>query len=412
MIKYFLLIWFTTFYIFSCSAQNSSNNLKIDRQNFEAKIKEQSNKNEPIYFGPDLYLTNLPEKVLETSGLIKFKGGLFTHNDSGDEAAIYKLDIKTGKILQNILINNTLNIDFEDIAQDDKFIYVGDFGNNLGIRKDLCIYKIAKDEITDDEMIRVNAKQITFSYNDQTGFDYKNRSNNFDCEAMISKGDFLFIFSKNWENHQTKSYRIPKKPGNYNLEIYNKFEARGLITGADYNEENETLVLIGYEYFVPFVWIMQDFENNDFFNGNKKRIDFAPIQGAQTEGVCFLNRDEIIISCEKSFYLASIFKCSLQELTHEKIISDTSLTPLIINNSVSLNGDRLKINLTDLSGPDFKLELYNLYWDRVKWQTFREQNYQNGIDVFFPMDNIDQGIYFLRIIQEKRTGFAQIKLER
>ena len=86
----------------------------------------------------------LPENVLESSGLIYYNNRLITHNDSGNSPQLYELDSLGSQIFRTITINNATNIDWEDITQDDTYIYVGDFGNNSGNRQDLRIYRIKK----------------------------------------------------------------------------------------------------------------------------------------------------------------------------------------------------------------------------------------------------------------------------
>ncbi len=95
--------------------------------------------------------SNLPDKVDETSGLIYLNGYVWTFNDSGGEPEIYKIDNESGKIIQTVRITNGENFDWEDITRDESFIYIGDFGNNWGTRKDLKIYKIAINDIIDEK---------------------------------------------------------------------------------------------------------------------------------------------------------------------------------------------------------------------------------------------------------------------
>ncbi len=77
---------------------------------------------EPLYiYEPDVRF-GIPEKISESSGLIIFNGGLWSHNDSEGEAEIYKMDTVNGEILQTIKIRDGKNIDCEEIEQDEQFI--------------------------------------------------------------------------------------------------------------------------------------------------------------------------------------------------------------------------------------------------------------------------------------------------
>ena len=59
-----------------------------------------------------------------------------------------------------------------------------------------------------------------------------------------------------------------------------------MITGAMYLQEERLLALVGYNFpFVsaPFIWLFYDFEGDDFFGANKRRISlnymqFMPLQ--------------------------------------------------------------------------------------------------------------------------------------
>src|SRR4051812_9917293 len=158
---------------------------------------------------------NLNTLLNESSGLIWWNKQIWSHNDSGNDPAIYSMNTTTSNIQRNVTISNATNIDWEDIAQDNKFIYIGDFGNNAnGNRTDLKIYKIAKADVLAGTM--VTASIINFSYNDQTDFTPKGNNNtNFDCEGMIALGDSLYLFSKDWVDNKTRLYKLPNKPGTF-----------------------------------------------------------------------------------------------------------------------------------------------------------------------------------------------------
>ena len=142
---------------------------------------------------PPQLKTWLPPAISESSGLSYSDGKLWTHNDKGGLPAIYCIDTLTGAIKQTVYIDNYPNIDWEDITSDDQHIYVGDFGNNNGIRKDLKILIIDKKSISDSSIVHVKANAINFSYTDQHHF-IKNNKNDFDCESMIYQRSALFVF--------------------------------------------------------------------------------------------------------------------------------------------------------------------------------------------------------------------------
>lgn len=243
---------------------------------------------------------DLSKKVNETSGLILMNEQLWTFNDSFGKAEIYAIDKGSGKVVQTVEIENAENYDWESIAMDEDFIYVGDFGNNYGTRKDLKIFKIKKSDISEDKKIKVQAGLITFSYNDQESFEKKNRRHNYDCESMISYQESLIIFSKNWGNRKTRMYILPKDTGDYKLDPASYFDVDGLVTGADFNEDTNDLLLIGYKNYVPFVYLFKDFTGETLSLKKVYRINLGKMKNSQTEGITWLDENQFIFSTEQT----------------------------------------------------------------------------------------------------------------
>ncbi|MBW6492442.1 MAG: hypothetical protein K0B15_14760 [Lentimicrobium sp.] len=261
----------------------------------------------------------LPSIINETSGLIYWNGGLWTHNDSGNLPEIYKIDTITGQVLQTVTLAGVTNIDWEDIAQDDTRIYIGDFGNNLGNRTDLKVYSIPKSKIPDEGDTEIQSEIINFGYGDQQTFERLNRNNDFDSESLFVLGDSLYLLTKNWVNLKTRLYSLPKSPGTYVVYPKDSLMADGLITGADVLEDGE-IILIGYKNYKPFIWLLFDFEGDNFFGGNKRRIDFKGDLGKQTEGIAYTFGNNVFISSERSSVnAAKLFKINTRQWTFKAL---------------------------------------------------------------------------------------------
>jgi hypothetical protein len=170
--------------------------------------------NPTIFTPPLLYI--LPEDVNETSGLIYEDGYLWTINDSGGEPALYKIDTVDGSIDQIVTISDAVNIDWEALAQDENYIYIGDFGNNSGGRENLEIYKVNKADLPESENGSVTSELISFVYSDYekpSGQD----DNNFDCEALIAIEDSLYLHVRN--SIRSSLIHAPIQPGKSRSEI-------------------------------------------------------------------------------------------------------------------------------------------------------------------------------------------------
>ena len=248
----------------------------------------------------------LSTSLNETSGLIMANGVVWTHNDSGNAAAIYQVDTTNGAVLKTVTVGGATNVDWEDIAFDGTNFYIGDFGNNAnGNRTDLKIYKFPYSAIPAGTNVTVPAGQvqvINFSYEDQTNFSGTGSNNtSFDCEAMIYWDGALHLFTKDWVNHYTVHYVLPTAAGTYAALNQETFFANGLVTGADITAQG-VIVLLGYQSAGGplFFWLLFDYQTGEFFSGNKRRIELGSfLLFGQAEGICFRNTAYGYVSNEK-----------------------------------------------------------------------------------------------------------------
>ena len=291
----------------------------------------------------------LTPKVSESSGVVLTDGYIWSHNDSGNSNQFYKIDTLTGNVVQTITVTNATNNDWEDITADADNIYLGDFGNNDGIRKNLNILKISKLQFINSNAatISVTAEFINFSYSDQVSF-ISSSTHNFDCESLMSISDSLYLFTKDRGDLQTRVYKLPKIAGTYVVSPYTSFNVGGLITGADYNPITNEVVLIGYlsSHKNSFLYYLSDFQNTLFFSGNKRRIELGnSINDWQTEGVTYSNSGKLFISCESSYVLSTIYQ------SLKSSISQASISVIENNPEISIfpnpSSDQFEIKCQD-----------------------------------------------------------------
>lgn len=245
------------------------------------------------------YIPKVDSKLNENSGLMIFNDHFWGFNDSGGKNELYGFN-KSGKLKYEIELDDSKNKDWESITQNEKRIFIGDFGNNMGNRDNLKIYKIKKKEISKKDKQKVNVKEIEFSYARQDRFHYFDKATPYDCEAMVAFNKKLYLFSKNWRDRTTWLYQLPTEKGKYEISPIDTFNVRGLVTGADISPNKKILALVGYENYRSYMWVFSDFPGNRFFEGKSQTIYLKGIDGAQTEGICFLSNDSILVSCEKT----------------------------------------------------------------------------------------------------------------
>jgi hypothetical protein len=243
----------------------------------------------------------LPSAVNESSGLLYTGGSVWTHNDSGNSAVLFRVDSTSGQLVQQVSISNFANTDWEDLAASAQYVYIGDFGNNNGDRRDLRMLRVAKADLG-PAATTATAQAINFSYPDQTDFTPRTNAHNFDCEAFFFANDSLHLFTKNWVDLKTRYYTVPATPGTYVAHLKAIFTTNGLVTAAALNPAGTTAALLGYNATngTTFMWLLSGFQGTGYFRANKRRIELPnALLIGQAEGLCFVKNARVFISNEQ-----------------------------------------------------------------------------------------------------------------
>ena len=270
--------------------------------NYDAKaiVSNGSCRYAPISITPILKCIQ-PASLAENSGMIFWDNLLWQINDSGGLPVLYAMDTLTNSIVRSVKLQDAYNLDWEDIAQDESYLYVGDFGNNFnGARPKFIIYKISKSDLLDkiDNNV-VKPTIIQFTYEDQpiSPVVLPANSTDWDCEAMISYNEKLYLFTKQWKGNKTVLYELSKEEGTQVAFRRDSMDVGGLITGADVDLVTQRIVLTGYSFLGErFMYLLYDFKGNNILRGNKRKISLLGPQ--QTESVAFVNSNYIFIGSE------------------------------------------------------------------------------------------------------------------
>jgi hypothetical protein len=232
-------------------------------------------------------LGKLPEMVNESSGIVMADSldSFWTHNDGGSKPYLFKVT-KEGILLDSMDLANTKNFDWEDLAKDaEGNLYIGDFGNNLNLRKDLVIYKLHPQKPKAIE-------RIHYQYEDQKAFPPPKEDMNFDCEAFFEHAGQLYLFSKNRGDKEVKMYTIPGKAGNYTARIQEEIYLKSQVTAADINPAKNMFALLSYGKVFLFE-----------INGKKASFDHpalcVKVARSQAEALTFINDTDFVITNEK-----------------------------------------------------------------------------------------------------------------
>ena len=305
--------------LFSCVLSNAQTRGCTDKQannyNSSAKENDGSCTYNKTSYKSKIICSKLSDTLIESSGLIYFNNLFWTLNDSDNPPILYAFDSMSGQIKHQTVLSNNSNTDWEDLSQDENYIYVGDFGNNNGSRKDLHILKIKKSDINLNVSIdTVNTGKIRFQFGDQSVFNSGSQNHNFDLEAMCLINDSIHLFSKNWADLKSKHYSCPTDTGFYNLSPLETLETNGLVTGAAINK-NGTISLCGYNISngTSFLYLMWDYKNNICLSGNKRRIDLGTVfHNGQNEAVCFKG-NTLYMSNEKRIADAQLQRIEIEQ---------------------------------------------------------------------------------------------------
>lgn len=244
---------------------------------------------------PTTELAKLSEIVQETSGLLLLDNVIITHNDSGNSPLLYQLDSSDYNVKRSFQLLGVSNTDWEDLAEDNNFIYVGDFGNNRGSRADLKILKVAKDDFWNKDA--AFPQVIEFKYEDQ--IDFEDTSNNdWDAEALVSWGDSLLLFTKERKSGGAAAYSLPKTPGKYEAKRTAYIPNVALITGATRMSGDSGIALVGYTSLLqPFVVLIgQESGRLNLTSGIQRR--YLTLSNGQSEGICALPNGNLLVSTE------------------------------------------------------------------------------------------------------------------
>jgi len=240
-------------------------------------------------------VSHLSNDFRESSGLELLEGNVFiTHKDAGNSPVLYKFDI-SGHISDSTTYYTIDNTDWEDITQDNAGnIYIGDFGNNLNTRDDLCIYKIGA----------LGKEKITFEYANQKRFPPNKRNRNFDSEAFFWYNGFLYLFSKNRGSNKVMAYKIPATEGHYSITPIDTIRIPQMVTAADIDVQNKRFGLLCY----GMVYYFNLPDDDKIFSRPDKAMKFT--KGGQSEAFVFLPGGDALITNErgKIFLVQQKFK--------------------------------------------------------------------------------------------------------
>ncbi|WP_299825435.1 hypothetical protein [uncultured Pontibacter sp.] len=231
-------------------------------------------------------VSKMDKQVQESSGLAHGPDStLWTHPDSGNPAILYNIS-KKGELLNAVPLPQLQNRDWEDLAEDEDHLYIGDFGNNANQRKDLRIYKINKENYT-------LAGTINFAFEDQNAFPPAEDNLHFDLEAFFYHQDSLYLFTKSRGRHKKlKLYTLPATPGNYTAQLQEQLPVKAMTTAAALSPAGDQFAILGYGKLYLFE------VQNGSINLGGRHFCIPLARTGQAEAILYTSQHELLLTNE------------------------------------------------------------------------------------------------------------------
>lgn len=223
-------------------------------------------------------------RLNEISGIvesIKYSKNFWVHNDSGDQPRIFRVNPDL-EIIQEVQFEGISHIDWEDIAygnyNDQKTLFIGDIGDNKGLRDEIKIYFIKEPE---ENVFKIESiRTLNLSYPDGPR----------DAEALLFDEMYneLIIITKRDKKSRVYTYNLNSKDvgslkfeGELNLEEFDEIDSisKYKITSAD-AISGQGIIIKNYLEVYLYTLTDSDRFTNVLINRSPKKIKYLPeLQG-------------------------------------------------------------------------------------------------------------------------------------
>lgn len=261
----------------------------------------------------------LPNEIAETSGLVCLEHGRFlTMNDSGHSPIVFELDIRN-RILQKYeqFQLNATNTDWEAMTLHQGQLWIGDIGNNRGIRDGGELYQVPLPLSAAKAAVHHNAPQAgtyrtlaarssRFAYPDFPQVALQAYQHDYDAEALVSANGKLFLVNKAWQSEQTSVLLLTPQKTTHQAQVVAKIKGLpGVITDAAFSDQYQHFVMTGYARFRDNALQLALFDHYQPFlavlDAQFQLVKVVLIrQGGQLEGICIDSQQQIWLTQEQS----------------------------------------------------------------------------------------------------------------
>ncbi len=195
-------------------------------------------------------------EIAEASGVVVSRHDedvLWVHNDSGGVARLFAMKTD-GTDLGTYNILGATATDWEDIAADDSYLYLGDIGDNGFVRESISVFRIAEPEVSAEQApVSVDVTDV-----ETLELVYPGGAKNAETLLVDPASDDIYIVTKETDNNMV--YRAaaphPWDGGQATLELVvdelpfakaNALELYGgEVTGGDVSLSGDAIIIRSY----------------------------------------------------------------------------------------------------------------------------------------------------------------------
>lgn len=263
------------------------------------------------YGSPRVIATISSNEITESSGLVASrcnKDVLWTHNDSGDEALIYAINLK-GEKLGTWKVTGAKNNDWEDMATFKNaagqcFLYLGDIGNNERFRSEMTVYRVAEPQVSDADKNSGKKNPIATEPADALKFVYPDIRHDAETLMVHPQTGDVYVMTKSlssasgvYKISATEAFNsdkvvTPERIGDFTVPAI----PNGFLTGGEIAPDGKRIIIC--DYFAAYEITLPENSKNfdDIWKQKPQKIELD--ERKQGEAVCYS-------SDEKSIYATS-----------------------------------------------------------------------------------------------------------
>jgi len=242
----------------------------------------------------------LPAELKEVSGLwVQAPDSLWWLNDGGNSPILYRTNV-CGELLAALPLANTQNYDWEDLTYDTTgAFYLGDFGDNRGVRDELLVYRY----------------QPTTGALDSIRFRFPAGAH-YNTEAFFWHQDTLHLFTKSAIRRgrlPTYHFVLPAQPGEHEAVLRDSLLLRKrVVTAAAIHPATGQVVLLAYYFklrlgFLPYsaanIFCFSDYPSGHYLRGKQRSRRISLLLATQYESVDFIDPQQLLVASEQTLFI-------------------------------------------------------------------------------------------------------------